>query len=246
MHNFMQFMDQQDELVVEFDSAHDRLTYGDTDPLVKLLDGLCGKLPARAMTNFSDAALRIILSAFWLNAQLTCLPELALCVDPHPPQRQGCSGFIDLFFPRSPAVCIKLVSISLEALQRGNNRTLSRDSYVSLEELRVKLREETEEQLLERNVMERNEITTSIKQVKEAAFEQLTCSLDVMKNGVADINHTGVHDYRIKQGDGKGQLVGYVVLLLGGTRTLAWHVEDRETDFLFQVTEEAESPSILP
>ena len=176
---------------------------------------------------------------FWSDSAGKCLPELSLCVDPRAPQGEGRSGFLDLFLPgSSSASCIELKSIPLDALWRGQNGAEALHSDVPLEELRKKLRQEIEEQLLERKVSYEN-WESSVENVKTSAFEQITRYLNVMKNGVASADLPGVHDCRVQQKEEECQLVGYVVILLGGTRALGWHVATEETKFTLHVKTEA-------
>ncbi|CAG8650205.1 17517_t:CDS:2 [Acaulospora colombiana] len=103
--------------------------------------------------------------------------------------------------------CIELKTITLENLWRGENESLPLDSDVPLQQFRQKLRDETEEQLLERRIFY-NKAIKSLREVKQEAFEQITRYLNVMRNGQASSNRPGVNDTRIKQSEGVGQFLG--------------------------------------
>jgi hypothetical protein len=204
---------------------------GSVKPLIKLLEDFFGGEPVRTAKDCNQAVLKATLGTFWLNASLTCLSELTLLADPHASHGQSRSAFADLFLPGPSCVCLELKNIPLMALWTGST---SPASDLPLNELRATLRTETETQLLARRATIGG-ITRTIEEVKQQASEQIIRYINIIKNGVADGNRPGVNDYRIEQGDGPGQLVGYVVILIGGTRTLVWKVMTEVTNFILDV-----------
>jgi hypothetical protein len=83
----------------------------------------------------------------------------------------------------------------------------------------------------------------SVKDVKTKAFGQITSHLNVMKNGVAGADLPGVYDHRVQQNEEECKLVGYVVILLGGTRALGWQFATEQT---LHVKAEAKEDFIIP
>ena len=75
----------------------------------------------------------------------------------------------------------------------------------------------------------------TVGDVRTEAFEQIIHYLDVMKDGVASTNRRGVHDSRVGHTEGECELIGYVVILVGGTRALAWRVTDARTEFRWEI-----------
>jgi len=243
---FRNFLKQQPELAKQCNAAYEGLMAENVTPLVTLLQDFFRQAPARAVKDCNEAALRTALTAFWSNPAGKCLPELSLLVDPCAAHGEGRSGFLDLFLPDwSSAPCIELKNIPLETLWRGENKHKELYSDVPLERLREELKEETEEQLLERKVFYGKK-ECSVKDVKTEAFEQITGYLNVMKNGVARADLPGVYDHRVQQTEEECKLVGYVVILLGGTRALGWRVATEQTKFTLHVKAEAKDDFFIP
>ncbi|PVG04862.1 DUF1703-domain-containing protein [Serendipita vermifera] len=210
-------------------AVHACLMDKDVAPLTRFLEATFKKEYIIAVKNLEEKSLWMTISALWLNSGLTCLTELSLVVEPSLAHGQGYSGFLGLFFSGVSAPCIELKSITLENLWRGERGALPQ-SETPLNEFRAKLNSETEEELLKRKIVY-NTVIQSVEEVKQEAFKQITRYLEVMQNGKVQVGQPGVHDTRIEQIKSVGELVGYVVMLLGGTRVLAWHVLDKVTEF---------------
>lgn len=235
---FSKFLSKEPQLTSECEAAYSGLFNGQVGPLVELLEHFFGDQPARAVKDCNESALRTVIAAFWSNLPGSCLPELSLLVDPRAPSGNGRSMFLDLFLPSSTfalAPCIELKNIQLEALWRGENGAAQFDSDTTLEALRVKLREETEDQLLRRKFVY-GTAQKLVKDVKEEAFKQITRYLDVMMmNEESNSDGAGVNDRRIRPSEDACELSGYAVILLGGTRVLAWHVITRKTKIRWDI-----------
>jgi hypothetical protein len=213
-------------------------------PLVDLLEDFFGNEPARAVKDCSEATLRTALAAFGSDPTGKCLPKLALRVSPQAPGEDR-SGFLDLLLPSSTrAPCIELKSITLDALWRGQNESTGLHSDQPLETLRKQLQVETEEELLRREVDYRRKKTT-VRAVMDQAVIQIKRYLDVMKEGVASEGRHRVYDYRVRQSEGQYQLIGYVVILLGGTRALGWHVATECVNFMLHADAKVMDDSLI-
>lgn len=231
-------------MILQSNEAYDGLFRGSVDPLIKLLESFFGSQPARAIKDCNEAALRTALAAFWSNPPDRCLLELSLLMEPTALPGNGRSGFLDLFLPSSgSAPCIELKNIPLEALWKGEGGDVPLSSDVPLEVLREKLRGEAVNELLERKFKyQRGQ--KLVKDVKKEAFEQITRYLNVMKNGKVSPDCPGVNDRRIQHSENACELVGYVVILLGGTRALGWRVTAVQTKVQWHV-KDAEYPSLI-
>lgn len=244
-HRFSEFLDRESQLRDKSNNSYKSLMNRDVGPLVRLLEDFFGEQPARAIKVCGEPALQMTLAAFWSNSVGDCLTELSLLVKPLAPQGKGRSGYLDIFLPTpSSTPCIELKNIPIEALWKGQNGPAPLTSDVPLERLRGELRKETEEQLLERKIDYGNE-HKFVKDIKTEAFEQITRYLSLMKGGMAIHNHPGIHDIRLQQVEGNCELMGYVVILLGGTRALGWHVATEKTNFMWHIKDAAREEPLI-
>ncbi|PVG04788.1 hypothetical protein CPB86DRAFT_17160 [Serendipita vermifera] len=238
------FIDRLIDLKHQVGTAHERLKLGNVISLVGLLERIVRNEPTYTIHNLNESALRVTINALCSNSRITCLSELDLNVEPYILHSQDGYDSLDLFFPGSVAPCIVLKSIKLTDLLAGEYATPSSTFNGSPETFREALCDETEEQLLERKII-CNGIAKSLKEINQEVFEQIIRYVEVIGNGVTDGNHPGVKDYRTEQSQGTSQLIGYVIILVGGTRVLAWHVLHKETDFILMVKRGVERPPLL-
>jgi hypothetical protein len=236
---FSHFLNRRPWLETLSDETYGGLLGGKVGPLVLLLEAFFKEMSVRTMEDCNEAALRTALTVFWSNQPGGSLSELSLLVNPLAQPGESRFGFLDLFLPCSPrAPCIEFKNISLDALWQGQYDPKVLSSDMSLEALREQLRQESDEQLLERRLEYGREKPTTIKDVKTEAFEQITRYLNVMKDGVASTTRCGVHDSRVKHTEEECELIGYVVILVGGTRALVWRVTAAHTQVTWEITED--------
>lgn len=152
-------------------------------------------------------------------------------------------GFVDLVILGETVVpCLELKNFTLEQLWHGEHGASGANPPPeSLNGLCNHLVEETEANLLSRSVRfwdgitQRSRVTT-VESIKRDAIQQITRYLEVMKNGSAQSDSSGVCDQRVKCCQGGAELVGYVVIGLGATRILAYEAKTETTLYSYNAS----------
>jgi hypothetical protein len=230
------------------DAAYAGLVVGNVVPFVTFLEDLLKEQPARAIKDWNEAVFRsvIVVSFYDATPSPACRPELCLVVDPTAIHGSGRHGFLDIIFPGTRFVpCIELKYFTLEDLFRGQlvNKDLDKErrSDVPLEDFRKKLQAETEQELLKRKARYQDRRTNQwhdvhVEDTLQQATQQIKMYLSTIEKGDATDSSAGVHDSRLRCEEGSAQLLGYVIICLGGTRVLAYKVDSKETKYCYVAT----------
>jgi hypothetical protein len=217
------------------EAAHAGLMVQDVQPLITLLDSFCSLITPRAAKNTNGAGLRSVLETFWFTLKYPFLSKLGLVMN-HSPPFWNHRAFVDIFIPGSPlSLCIELWDATLEGLWMGASGNYYH-SDTSLQLLQEKLRKETTDQLLERKVKYYDNGMWRERSVK--SMSQINGYLRVMKLGKASAESAGVFDKRVRVevlNNCNQNLTGYVVIVLGASRALAWQANVEQTMYSFDV-----------
>jgi hypothetical protein len=186
----------------------------------------------RAVKSLNEDSFRSAIEAFWLDPSnnSNCIAELCLIADATADYGHGRYKFADIYFSSSDSpVIFELKNASLDGIWRGE-KGLKTPAGNDLAQLRETLEEEIPDQLLKRKVCYWNSKDGSwaektIESLKIEATQQVTSYMNIMKRGQGSATRAGVYDSRVTFSTGECQLHGYVVICVGGTRVLAWHVK---------------------
>ncbi|CAG8511033.1 1016_t:CDS:2 [Gigaspora rosea] len=160
-------------------------------------------------------------------------PEVRLVVDGSKNSGAGRFGFIDIFVNGvdedgiKSSVILELKCISLVGLLSGEKAKWAKNAdYKSLKALDNKIKEETEEELLNRNYFywckeKKKYEQVSVGELIKNGMEQLSRYMKTVQNGgVNKYVESGIYDAKIQVMKGEGYLGGVLVVSLGSKRVL--------------------------
>jgi hypothetical protein len=188
-----------------------------------------------------------MLAALWYETDKNrCITELCLLADPKAKSGNGRYNFADMLILSSdPTVecipCLELKNASLDAIWRGRRNDDGKTE--DLEDLRREIRMMNEDELLCLKVRYRQQGNpwtwheTTINSIKNAGIKQVTRYVELIRCGDGKGLHAGIGDSRVRCGQGQSKLFGYVVIVIGGTRVLAWKVIDADSAYMFTAIE---------
>ncbi|PFH45780.1 hypothetical protein AMATHDRAFT_71098 [Amanita thiersii Skay4041] len=226
-----------------FQEAYTGLLAEDTGLLVDILQRYNKYLPILEVGSLDRATLRSGIESFWdvLEEPSQSIPDVRLLVNLAATEENGRFDFVDMVIPGKLVVpCVTFRTLTLEELYAGEHVADGAPSDDSLGELRFKLEQESEEELLGRRVGYWNSDSHKwchkrVADVKAEAFEQIQTLLKVMKEGPCTATCPGLDDVRVEcKNEGCARLLGYVVVSLGGTGILGWLVDEMQTKWSFE------------
>lgn len=175
------------------------------------------------------------------NTTEDCLAELHMVANHKAKPRNGRYNYGDIFFPSSPcSVILELKNASLEGIWRGSQGTdyPGTPTDEDLEKLREILKVEEEQKLLKRNVQYWKDgvwVKTTVDNLKTEGSQQVTRYMNILEHRSFGASTPGVFDRRVACSPGQCQIIGYVVVCIGGTRVLASHVKTETVQSHFSV-----------
>jgi hypothetical protein len=222
----------------------DTFIRGTFGPFTTYLETFVRHRPIRSVQDSKESILQAVFELFWFEDG-RCIPEMCVVMDPTKPPRSGRYGFIDAFIAsrvapflsRSPVVELK--NVNLHAIWRASREDNEEIPTIQdLEAIRDALREESEEELLNRSFVFRDQKNNTwrrnlISNVKTSAFEQVNAYSRVIASGKAAWTSSGIIDKRVQCINRPSYVAGYVILCIGDTRVLAYHAETYQSQFMF-------------
>src|ERR1700722_632652 len=218
---------------------------GDTTHFISFFEDFLRDQSVRSIRGFSEQTLQKTIQSFWAAGSV-CLSEVWLLADPTAKYGEGRNAYLDLLITSAHPVpsfvpVIELKNVSLVSLWMASRGDMSAIPYnADLEKFRAELRDESEEQLLQRQFCYHDQkgrlCMESVQGVKENAFAQAAKYLRILKAGRVSDRGTkaGLLDPRVLSDEGTDRLDGYVVICIGATKVLAWKTGAEPTQYTFR------------